>query len=189
MNNQSEVSQRQKPLNELYRTDPSLAFITDSSEVIGTSLHDPFRTSVSISDELQVPFKIGIHRAVGGDHDYPNPGDMLCASLASCFESTLRMISNRLNIELSETIVKASAQVDVRGTLRIDKSVPVGFQSMQLDVVVVSKNTHERMINTLLRATEQSCIIYQTLKHCVPITITSKIDTESSSNASNNQNS
>jgi len=176
MKNESEVLQRQRQLNVLYENDPTLAWITDSSEVIGVNLHDPFRTTVSISDEFQVPFKVGIHRAVGGDHDHPNSGDLLCATLAVCFESTIRMISNRLNIELSETRVKASAQVDVRGTLMLDKSVPVGFQSMQLDVVVVSKSTDLRMMNMLLRAVEQSCIIYQTLKKCMPVTITSNLD-------------
>jgi uncharacterized OsmC-like protein len=176
MKNESIVLQRQRQLNATYENDPSQALITDSSEVIGINLHDPFRTTVSISDEFKVPFKIGIHRAVGGDHDHPNSGDLLCATLAVCFESTIRMISNRLNIELSETRVKASAQVDVRGTLMIDKSVPVGFQSMQLDVVIVSKTTDQRMMNMLLKAVEQSCIIYQTLKQGMPVTITSNLE-------------
>ena len=177
MKNISEVQQRHIQLNKLYKSDPSLALITDSSEVIGVNLHDPFRTSVSINEKLQVPFTIGIHRAVGGDHDFPNPGDMLCASLASCFESTIRLISNRLNIELSETRVKASAKVDVRGTLMIDKSVPVGFQSMHLDVVVVLKTPDQNMLDILIRAAEHSCIIYQTIKQGIPITIKSKFDT------------
>ena len=135
-----------------------------------------FDTSVSVSDELQIPFDVGIHRAVGGNHDYPNPGDILCAALACCFESTIRMIANRLNIELLETRVKASAQVDVRGTLMIDKSVPVGFQSMQLDVVLISKTANPRTMNILLRAAEQSCIVYQTLKRGTPISLTTNID-------------
>jgi uncharacterized OsmC-like protein len=175
---QSEVSQRQKRLNEVYKSNPSLAMITDSSEVTGANLHDPFRSSVSISDDFQVPFKTGIHRAVGGDHDFPNPGDILCGALAICFETTLRMISNRLNIELSETRVKASARVDVRGTLMIDRSVPVGFQSMHLDVVVISQDPNQKIMNILLRAAEESCIVYQTLKQGIPITITSSFDTK-----------
>jgi len=74
---------------------------------------------------------------------------------------------------LTETRVKASAHVDVRGTLMIDKSVRIGFQSMQLDVVIVSSTSNQKVMNILLQAAEQSCIIYQTIKQGIPITITS----------------
>lgn len=30
------------------------------------------------------PLQFGIHRAIGGFHDYPNPGDLLNAALAAC---------------------------------------------------------------------------------------------------------
>jgi uncharacterized OsmC-like protein len=176
MKNQSEVKQRQNALTDLYLDDPSLAFITHSSEVIGANLHDPFRTSATVSDDMQVPFKVGIHRAVGGDHDFPNPSDMLCAALASCFESTVRLIANRLDIQLTETRVTASAHVDVRGTLMIDKSISVGYQSMSLDVVLVSNAPNQKIMNVLLRAAEQSCIVYQTMKQGVPITFTSRLE-------------
>lgn len=162
-------------LNDIYLSNPSLALITHSSEVNGVDFHDPFRTSVVISDDLQVPFKVGIHKAVGGDHDFPNPSDILCAALASCFESTIRLIADRLDIQLTETRVTVSAQVDVRGTLMIDKSIAVGYQSMHLDVVLVSQATNPKKLNILLGAAEQSCIIYQTIKRGTPITITSKL--------------
>jgi uncharacterized OsmC-like protein len=169
--NNSDVYQRQMALFQLYQHDPTLALITDSAEVIGTDLHDPFRTSVSINEKMQIPFKIGVHKAVGGDHDFPNPGDLLCAALASCFESTIRMISNRLGIQLTETRIKATAEVDVRGTLMIDKTIPVGFLSMHVEVVLVSDNINEKVLNTLLGAAKQSCIIYQTIKQGIPITL------------------
>ena len=143
--------------------------------VIGINLHDPFRTSVTVNDKMKIPFKIGAHKAVGGDHDFPNPGDLLCASLASCFESTIRMISNKLGIELIETKIKANAYVDVRGTLMIDKSIPVEFQSMQIDALIRAKNTNEKLMNTLLKGAKQSCIVYQTIKKGVPITINTNI--------------
>ena len=129
------VHQRHLVLYEKYQNDSTSAWITDSAEVVGMNLHDPFRTSVSINDKMKIPFKIGVHKAVGGDHDFPNPGDLLCASLASCFESTIRLIANKLKIELIETKIYTTAQVDVRGTLMIDISVPVEFQSMHIDAL------------------------------------------------------
>ncbi|MCK0189464.1 OsmC family protein [Arenibacter sp. F20364] len=172
----SVVHQRHLTLHEEYQKNPISAWITDSAEVIGINLQDPFRTTVSINDKMKVPFKIGVHKAVGGDHDFPNPGDMLCASLASCFESTLRMISNKLGIELLETTIKATAQVDVRGTLMIERSVPVGFQSMHIDALIVAKNTNEKLLNTLIKGAKRSCIVYQTIKKGIPITLNTNVN-------------
>ena len=169
------VHQRHLVLNEKYRKDTTSAWITDSAEVIGINLHDPFRTTVSINDKMKVPFKIGVHKAVGGDHDFPNPGDLLCASLASCFESTIRLISNKLGIELIETKIRANAHVDVRGTLMIDKSVSVGFQSMHIDALIIAKNSNEKLLNTLIKGAKHSCIVYQTIKKGIPITLNTDI--------------
>lgn len=169
--NNSVVYNRQMALAQKYHNDPALAQITDSSEVIGVNLQDPFRTLVSINEFMHVPFNIGIHKAVGGDHDFPNPGDLLCASLAACFESTLRMITNRLGIELTETKIKVTANVDVRGTLMLDTSVPVGFQSMHIDVVLIASNSNQKMLQTVIEASKRSCIIYQTLKQGIPISL------------------
>nr|WP_281386211.1 OsmC family protein [Hyunsoonleella aquatilis] len=124
-----------------------------------------------MNTELKVPFKIGVHRAVGGDHDYPNPGDMLCATLASCMESTTRMIANRYNIRLTKTRVKVSAFVDVRGTLRVDLNTPVEFQSMHIDYEITSDDLDKKGLKMLINAVKKSCIIYQTLKKGTPIEI------------------
>ncbi|MBT8314592.1 MAG: OsmC family protein [Maribacter sp.] len=171
LKNQSPVFLRHKRLSKKYKANPSTAMITDKAEVIGTDFHDPFRTTVVLNNELNVPFKIGVHRAVGGDHDYPNPGDMLCATLASCLESTLRMIANRYNITLTRTKVSVSAKVDVRGTLRIDLVTPVEFQSMHVDLKVEAKGLNKKVLHTLIQGAKKSCIIYQTLKKGTPISI------------------
>jgi uncharacterized OsmC-like protein len=173
----SEVYVRQMALNKKYRDNPKLALITDSSEIIGANLHDPFRTTVCINGKMKVPFKIGVHEAVGGDHDFPNPGDILCASLAACFESTARLIANRLEIELTETRIRVSAEVDVRGTLMIDTTVPVGFRSMHVDVLLAAANSDEKMLHTLIGAVKRSCIIYHTLKESIPISFHVEVET------------
>lgn len=165
------VHQRHLILHEKYQKYPVTAWITDSAEVIGINLQDPFRTTVSINDTMKIPFKIGVHKAVGGDHDFPNAGDLLCASLASCFESTIRMISNKLGVELIETKIRANAQVDVRGTLMIDKSIPVEFQSMHIDALLIAKNTNKKLLSTLIKGAKNSCIVYQTVKKGTPITL------------------
>ncbi|MCB9352933.1 MAG: OsmC family protein [Saprospiraceae bacterium] len=165
----SEVYLRHQTLKKIYDEQPEKAMIVDAAVVEGKHLDDPFRSEVHLNPELNVPLKTGLHRAVGGDHDFANPGDILCAALATCFESTMRMIANRLEVELTHTKVEVQANVDVRGTLMFDKSVPVGFQSMHLNVEIGAKNISENMVNTLFNATKRSCVVYQTLKPGIPI--------------------
>jgi len=169
------VQKRHLVLYEKYQNDSTSAWITDSAEVVGMNLHDPFRTSVSINDKMKIPFKIGVHKAVGGDHDFPNPGDLLCASLASCFESTIRLIANKLKIKLIETKIYTTAQVDVRGTLMVDTSVPVEFQSIHIDALIIAKNTNEKLLHTLINGAKRSCIVYQTIQKGTPITLNTEV--------------
>ena len=169
------VLERQQPLIDSYLADPKKAWVTDEAIVEGKDFDDPFHTVVSINDELNVPFTIGVHRAVGGLHDFPNPGDMLCASLAACFDSALRLIANRMNVTIRTTSIKARANADVRGTLMVSKEVPVGFQSMELDVFIAcDPSVNEATLGKLVDATERCCIIYQTLKPGIPIHINRK---------------
>ena len=178
LKNQSPVSLRHTKLGKKYKANPSTAMITDKAEVVGTDFHDPFRTTVIMNKELNIPFRVGVHRAVGGDHDYPNPGDMLCATLASCLESTLRMIANRYSITLTKTKVCVSAKVDVRGTLRIDLATPVEFQSMHVDLEVEAKGLNKKVLHTLIQGAKKSCIIYQTLKKGTPIYLSINSNTD-----------
>ena len=172
MEKNSIVRERQQPLMDSYIADPRKAWVTDEAVIHGKDFNDPFHTEVLINDELKIPFKIGVHRAVGGYHDYPNPGDMLCASLAACFDSALRMITNRMKINIRKATVKATANADVRGTLMVDRNVPVGFQSMGLDLQIeVESSVKKQALEKLVGATEMCCIIYQTLKPGIPIHI------------------
>jgi uncharacterized OsmC-like protein len=50
-----------------------------------------------------------------------------------------------------------------------DKSVPVGFQKIDMDVELGSNNAGEKVLNTLFRAALKSCVVYQTLKPGISI--------------------
>jgi uncharacterized OsmC-like protein len=176
MTSKSIIKERQQPLIDSYIANPMSAWVTDMAIIEGKDLNDPLHTSVSINDELRVDFPIGVHRAVGGNHDFPNSGDMLCAALASCFDTALRMIANRLQITLVKTRVIATANVDVRGTLMVDKDVPVGFQSMRLEIeITVFNSVPTEFADKLIKATERSCIVLQTLLRGTPVNVNAKI--------------
>jgi uncharacterized OsmC-like protein len=166
-----DVRARQQPLRERYKVATAEAMITDHARTVRGVETDPFHgTIVPGSQDYGIEWPFGIHSAVGGDHDGPNPGDLLCAALATCLDSTIRIIANRLAISLVALEVDVSAQVDTRGTLVVDRTVPVGFQSMRCQVTIQpAEDTDPQLVEKLLAAAEYSCVNLQTLRSGVAV--------------------
>lgn len=158
------VAQRQAPLRTLYRERPDQAQIADHARAANVG-QNPFHGQV-IAGDSQISLDFGIHRAVGGDHDLPNPGDMLCAALAACLDSTLRMIADRMGIALEALVVEVKAFADVRGCLMVDRQVPVGFHRIDVDVLIeAEEGTDPVQIEKLTSTAEHCCVVLQTLRN------------------------
>jgi hypothetical protein len=66
--------------------------------------------------------------------------------------------------------VDVTANVDVRGTLVVDRQVPVGFQKMQCRVAIqAAPGTDSKLVEKLLAAAEHSCVNLQTLRSGVAV--------------------
>src|SRR5262245_41998401 len=166
------VQQRQQPLRERYRSAPAEAWITDGAQTISACGEDVFHGVVVPANGADAPLQFGIHRAVGGFHNAPNPGDLLSAALAACFDSTLRMIADHLGIRLESLQVKVGAECDVRGCLLVEREVPVGFQRMRCDVRLQTEDhPDEEAIKMLVAAAEHSCVVMQTLRNGVAVQV------------------
>lgn len=159
------VPNAQREVRALYKEHPSAAMVTDHALARGADPSDPFHSVVEPMDGCGVQVPIGVHRALGGLHDAPTPGDMLCAALAACQDSAMRMVANVLGVELVFLEVRVTADVDVRGTLNMSPDVPVGFQSMRCDVQFkVKEGTPADLIKALTFAAKRCCVVQQTLK-------------------------
>jgi uncharacterized OsmC-like protein len=155
----------QKPLRARYGESPQQATVTDRARTCGPSPADPFHTRVEPMDGCGVLVPIGTHAAIGGPHDAPTPGDMLCAALAACQDSAFRMVANLLGITLTHLEVRVTASVDVRGTMAMDPAVPVGFQTIDCEVLFSAKaGTPAALLEKLQFAAERCCVVQQTLK-------------------------
>lgn len=162
------VRQRQEPLGKRYREKPDLARIADHAHTASAGF-DPFHGVVTAGDSGS-SLEFGIHRAVGGDHDLPNPGDMLCAALAACLDSTVRMIAARMGLRLETLEVEARAVADVRGCLMVDHQVPVGFQRIEIDVLIKPEDSADpTQIALLTSSAEKCCVVLQTLRSDVSV--------------------
>lgn len=167
------VSTAQKPLRATYKVTPTAALVIDHARTCGDSPSDPFHSKVEPMDGFGVVVPIGTHAAVGGPHDGPTPGDMLCAALAACQDSTMRLVANLLGVQLTRLEVSVTATVDVRGAMAVDPSVPVGFQSMSCEVRFKTREgTPPELLERLKLAAERCCIVQQTLKSPPPVKTT-----------------
>lgn len=163
---------RQEPLRRSYRSSPDGAWITDRAETVGGVMTDPFHGLVLAGERQDEGWRVGIHRAVGGFHDRPNPGDILCAALASCLDTTLRMIAARLRLPVETLSVVVTGEVDVRGTLAVDPEVPVGFQRMSCRIEIeAGDEAPPGALEWLVAAAERACVVLRTLREGVPVAL------------------
>lgn len=158
------VKQRQQSLRQKYCADPAAALVTDHAKSRSLNNSDPYHAIVSPMLETEVEIPVGVHQALGGLHDAPTPGDILCAALAACMDSSFRMIANVMGIRLKSLEVDVEGDVDVRGALLMNARVPVGFQTMRCLVrLSAADGTPSASIEKLCKLAEHCCVIQQTL--------------------------
>jgi uncharacterized OsmC-like protein len=165
------VYKAQASLRAQYAQTPELAIVTDEARTGGIDPSDPFHSQVEPMRGSGVHVPCGVHQAVGGPYDAPCPGDLLCAALAACQDSSIRMVANLMGIELIALEVHVKATVDVRGALGIDMNIPVGFQSITCNIHLEAKEgTPPQMLENLRMAAQRCCVVGRTLEHPTPVT-------------------
>jgi len=164
--NRTSVFEIQVPLRQRYKANPKAALVTDCAHAHGNVADDPFHSIVMPMPRSGIAVPVGVHGAVGGLHDAPTPGDILCAAFAACQDSSVRMVANILGVRLEFLEVEVIGDVDVRGTLAMDAQVPVGFQTMRCAVRLrAAKGTNPHSLEKLRAASQRSCVVGQTLLH------------------------
>lgn len=148
----------QAPLKDLYRRDPDEALITlKATGRLGDNVTCKVDTGRAIAEA-------GLHPATGGDGTALCSGDMLLEALAACAGVTLNAVATAIGIELRDAEVQAEGDLDFRGTLGVDKTAPVGFKEIRLNVRL-DTDADEEQIDNLLKLTERYCVVFQTLSN------------------------
>ena len=151
-----ELRERQGPLKDLYRAEPSAAVITLHAD--GSLADGDVSCSVQTGRAL---VEAGLHPATGGDGTLACSGDMLLQALVACAGVTLRSVATSRGIAATGT-VRAEGDLDFRGTLGVDRSAPVGFSAIRLLFDLESDAAPEDL-DALLATTERYCVVFQTL--------------------------
>jgi uncharacterized OsmC-like protein len=155
----------QAPLKDRYRAEPGAALVTlRASGRMGEGITCRVETGRAIAEA-------GLHPATGGDGMALCSGDMLLEALVACAGVTLRAVATALEIELRDATVHAEGDLDFRGTLGVSREVAVGFQAIRLQFTLDTDASDEQL-DKLFKLTERYCVVYQTLRAGVSISIT-----------------
>jgi uncharacterized OsmC-like protein len=166
----TELRAAQAPIKARYRDDPASAVITLKAE--GNLSADEVACSVATGRAL---VEAGLHPGTGGDGLHACSGDMLLQALVACAGVTVRSVATSMEIPVTGT-VRAEGDLDFRGTLGIDPDAPIGFQAIRLFLDLQGEASDEQMTK-LVELSERYCVVYQTLRAGVPITVEVSRDT------------
>lgn len=156
----------QAPLKRQYRDDPGSARATLGAR---GDFRGPGVTATI--DGWAGPVRAGLHPATGGEGLDACSGDMLLEAIAGCAGVTLRSVATAMGVEIRSARIRVDGVFDARGTLGVDRTVPVGVQDV---VVTVELDTEadDAALAKLAELTERYCVVAQSLREMPRFTVT-----------------
>ncbi|GAA4968707.1 OsmC family protein [Kineococcus glutinatus] len=154
----------QKPLKDKYRDDPATARVP--ARAVAVLDGDTIGASV---DGAAGTVRAGLHPATGGDGSEACSADILCEAVAACAGVTLRSVATAMGVQLRDARVVVEGTWDARGTLGVDRAVPVGLTDVTITFDFDS-DADEATEAKLVSLAERYCVIAQTLH--TPPTVT-----------------
>jgi uncharacterized OsmC-like protein len=154
----------QEPLKDGYRSDPASGRITLTAT--GAPAGNPVACSVDLGRAVQ---EAQAHAGVGGEGTGACSGDLLLGALAACAQITCQMVAAAMELEVRDIAVTAEGDLDLRGTLGIDREAPVGFSAIRLSFAVDAPGVTAEQLAALQRKTERYCVVMQTLTAPPPV--------------------
>lgn len=147
----------QAPLKEKYRAEPAAARTPLSAHGRISSPGVTFDV-----DQYDGVARAGLHRATGGDGSDACSGDMLLEAVLACAGVTLHSVATAMGLTLRSVEGSAAGSFDARGTLGIDREVPVGISELVVTFLVDS-DADDVALERLAVATERYCVVGQSL--------------------------
>ncbi|MFO0921587.1 MAG: OsmC family protein [Pirellulales bacterium] len=165
-----QLKQLQEPHKQRYREFPESGMVELHSQGM-VDFHQLTCKVPSRKDPSEDGVVAGLHPAAGGPGTFACSGEMLLDALIACAGVTFAAVSTAMSLSISEAMIVAKGWMDFRGTLGVDKTVPVGIQRIELQFEVHTSASDEQLA-TLLRLTERYCVIMQTLQQSTAIVAT-----------------
>jgi uncharacterized OsmC-like protein len=163
--NAEQLRAMQAPIKQRYRDTPDAARVPARAEA-RLDGGDITCTVPSWQGET----KAGLHPATGGTGELACSADMLLEAVVACAGVTLRAVAAALGVTIRNGRVIAEGTWDARGTLGIDRSVPVGLTDIALRFEV-DTDADAAKLERMIQTTERYCVILQTLRNPPRITV------------------
>ena len=156
----------QQPIKERYRAEPDAARIT--LRATGSQQEGAMSCSVDIGRAL---YAAEAHPGVGGPGGAACSGDLLLGALAACAQLTCQMVATAMGLDVRSIETTVEGDLDLRGTLGLDREVGAGFSALRLRFAVDAPGASEEDLDALLRKTERYCTVAQTLMSPPPLAV------------------
>jgi uncharacterized OsmC-like protein len=157
-----DLRELQRPLKEQYRADPGSSRITLTAH--GGEAADSMPTSCSV-DLGRALYEAQAHPGVGGPGTGACSGDLLLGALAACAQLTCQMVATAMGLDVRRIEVIVEGDLDLRGTLGIDREVGAGFDAIRLRFEIDAPGASEDDLDGLMTRTERYCTVLQTLRN------------------------
>lgn len=173
-----DLRERQRPLKDRYRQDADSARLVHSVRTVPLP-DDPLRSRITSGGRTEGQghtWEIAAHAMAGGPDGEACSGDLLLAALAGCQEITIKMVASAMGIALDDLRVTVTGEMDFRGTMGVDRDVPVGYQRISCEIRVRAQGDPARLRRMIEKA-EQYCVVRDTLIRGVPVESHIHVDT------------
>lgn len=158
-----DLRSEQAPLKEHYREDPEASKITLTAKA-GTG-DDVVSCSVDLGRMVQ---EAEAHAGVGGPGTGACSGDLLLGALAACAQLTCQMVATSMGLD-ARVEVTADGDLDLSGTLGVNREAPVGFGQIRLRFDVDAPEASADELESLMAKTERYCTVLQSLRAPSPV--------------------
>jgi uncharacterized OsmC-like protein len=162
---QTELKDLQRPLKAGYREDPATARITLTAK---GAEGDTGVASCSV-DLGRAIYAAQAHVGVGGAGTAACSGDLLLGALAACAQLTCQMVATAMGLDVRGVTVTVDGDLDLRGTLGLDREVGAGFDAIRLKFQVDAPEASDEDLASLFEKTERYCTVLQTMTTPPPI--------------------
>ncbi|HTU55455.1 MAG TPA: OsmC family protein [Acetobacteraceae bacterium] len=164
----AELRALQAPLKTRYREAPETALVPARAEAV----LDFANVACAVTAGGRT-VTAGLHPAAGGDGALACSADMLLAALAACAGVTLTAVASAMGLVVRAGRIIAEGTWDARGTLGVERAVPVGLTEISL-TFELDTDAEPAALDRLVATTERYCVILQTLRTPPRVSVVSK---------------
>ncbi len=156
--------ERQRTLKNAYKIHGGLGKQVSAVRSVTPNDAETGKVRIAIGNPAGIELDIGAHVSVGGTDDVGCSGDYFLASLAGCYEITLRLVAAASKVTINRLDLRVEGDWDARGTLGMGSDIPVGYTDIRILVDLDADGPEDRLAD-LAELTEQYCVVSQTLKN------------------------